>query len=422
MRSKLQSFAMRLCFLLFLASPAASYRVRAKENAGLVHSLESIEHDVSGSLNHLQQRVVDVSNMVRHYKLRRSDTHEIMNKIFFSLVAIVIFVCVCGPCIRGCLAARELKAKRESITFQYPSNTNRVAPSQLGDGMARLKQENSVFLKQKVNKLQTASAFIGYSAQTGNTYNCISTAGSGEELVLACREVVDVQALLGMNLAGALEAAGLNVAGAYADRSKAPFRMKIGMPATDVPTDQLPNADLMGLGMAANTDKPFLYLDRPFAFDCCCFNRPVVTVYDIGGVAPDKLGIICDPWSCLDMTFSIHMGCDASSSTPPSLLIRGAGCQPGSVCSCLGLCCARFKEIFLEVLDPKLENKTVAFITKGWAGGLKEIFTVADKFCVDFGEVTDPTLKAMLLSTALFLDYRFFEGESGETGGGIDFG
>ena len=50
-------------------------------------------------------------------------------------------------------------------------------------------------------------------------------------------------------------------------------------------------------GMAANNDAPFLYLDRPFAIDCCCLNRPKVDVFDVRGTATVKLGIISAAWA-----------------------------------------------------------------------------------------------------------------------------
>ncbi|CAL1155863.1 unnamed protein product [Cladocopium goreaui] len=169
-------------------------------------------------------------------------------------------------------------------------------------------------------------------------------------------------------------------------------------------------------GCAANNDAPFLYLDRPFAIDCCCLNRPKVDVFDVRGTATVKLGIISDPFAWMDMTFGIHIGPNAQESDPPALIARGAACQPGAVCKLCGVCCGRTcREAYLEVVDPNDKDRTVAFITKGWAGGAQEIFTSANSFYVDFGEVKDPACKALLLATALFLNYRFFEGRAGST-------
>ena len=67
--------------------------------------------------------------------------------------------------------------------------------------------------------------------------------------------------------------------------------------------------------------------------------------------------IISDPWACWDMTFSIHIG--ANAPTDPPVLKVGAGCQPGAKCTLCG-CCGRRREAYLEVNDPKSDNKTVA--------------------------------------------------------------
>jgi len=367
--------------------------------------------------------------------------------------------CLC----RGHFKASALREKREALKFQLPAQNARLPASSLGDGMQRLAQENCVIIQQKVNTLQELSTHLaGFSVQTANSFEVVSASpGAEQEVLLACREVQDAAALLGMNLGGALAAAGIEAGNAYADRSKAPFRIAVGLPQAasapglvevTVPEGvvagqqmqvQTPQGELMqvavppgvspgskfqvqlptskspgqaqqvmqGLvhGTEENTDTPFLYLERPFAFDLMCLNRPEVEVFDIRGGAKVKLGIISDPFAWMDMTFNLHIGPNATSDTPPSLSVRGAGCQPGAVCQCLGLCCGRHcQEAYLEVVDPQNGDKTVAFITKGWAGGMKELMTSANNVGGDFGEVEDPAAKALLLATALFVNYRFF--------------
>ncbi|CAK9031137.1 unnamed protein product [Durusdinium trenchii] len=386
---------------------------------------------------------------------------------FFSIVC-----CPCCLLCRGHLKARGLREKLEHLQLAHPPHAERQSMAQLPDGMMRLAQEDRILIKEKVNTLQELSThMVGYSIQTANCFDVVSVVGGGEH-VLSCREVQDLQAMLGMNLAGALGAMGVDAANAYAGRDKAPFRMCVGLPplgggaggkpgvmqvtvpegvssgqqiqvtsptgeqfVVSVPPgvgpgqtmevhlpskNQGPSMQTMmeGLvpGAATNNDTPFLYLDRPFAIDCCCVNRPKVDVFDCRGGAMVKLGIISDPFAWMDMTFGIHIGPNASESDVPALWVRGAACQPGATCTLCGLCCGRScQEAYLEVIDPHDGDKTVAFITKGWAGGMQEIFTNANCFYVDFGEVKDPACKALLLATALFLNYRFFEGRAGST-------
>jgi hypothetical protein len=301
--------------------------------------------------------------------------------------------------------------------------------------------------------------------QTANNFNVYSVSG-GElgEHILSCREVQDMQALIGMNLGAALQGMGVQEAGHFAGRDKAPFRIRIGLPPDTtvsnvvqvicppgvtpgqlvmVPTPNgqqcqvaVPQGVSAGMnfqvalptkpaedpnngqnvfqglvpGAEENNDVPFLYIERPFAVDCLCFNRPYVTVFHVAGGQQTKIGIITDPFACIDMTFNIHVGPDATPDSPPALCVKGAACQPGAHCQLCGLCCAarRCREAYLEVVDPNAKDATVAFITKGWAGGLEEVFTSANSFYIDFGTVEEPTWKAMLLATTIFVNYRFF--------------
>lgn len=388
-----------------------------------------------------------------------------------------IFCCPCLCMCRGHFKARELRTKLEGLQLKHPPHAAPRQPAAtVGDGMMRLAQENQIMIKEKVNMAQELSGHVlGYSIQTANSFDVLSVAGGGDH-VLSCREVQDLQAMMGMNLAAGLQAMGVDAAGHFAGRDKAPFRMMIGLSPALGPTAggkmqvvvpegvvtgqqiqvtaptgeqflvavppgvapgqamevQMPSKQqntgagmqqmMEGLvpGCAANNDAPFLYLNRPFAVDCFCFNRPTVDVFDVRGSLTVKLGIISDPFAWMDMTFGIHIGPNATQSDPPILIARGAACQPGTMCQCCGLCCGRScQEAYLEVIDPNADDRTVAFITKGWAGGMQELFTSANTFYVDFGEVKDPSCKALLLATALFVNYRFFEGQAGQRNSGF---
>jgi uncharacterized protein YxjI len=56
--------------------------------------------------------------------------------------------------------------------------------------------------------------------------------------------------------------------------------------------------------------------------------------------------------------------------------------------------------------DPRQE---VGLIQKKWSGLLKEAFTQADNFWVDFGSVDDPQLRALLFSATALIDIVHFE-------------
>jgi len=67
---------------------------------------------------------------------------------------------------------------------------------------------------------------------------------------------------------------------------------------------------------------------------------------------------------------------------------------------------------------PILKNdQEVAVISKRWGGALREVFTDADTFLVDFGR-TPWTLsnRAVILAAAISIDFDFFENNQGSSG------
>lgn len=55
-------------------------------------------------------------------------------------------------------------------------------------------------------------------------------------------------------------------------------------------------------------------------------------------------------------------------------------------------------------------NNEVARISKKWSGGLKEIFTDADNFMIDFGTASwTAAQRAVILASAISVDFDFFE-------------
>ena len=65
------------------------------------------------------------------------------------------------------------------------------------------------------------------------------------------------------------------------------------------------------------------------------------TQEQLGGSGFRSFPLYEDPFAWMDMTFGIHIGPNCSESDMPTLWVRGAGCQPGAVCKCCGLCCGR---------------------------------------------------------------------------------
>ena len=66
----------------------------------------------------------------------------------------------------------------------------------------------------------------------------------------------------------------------------------------------------------------------------------------------------------------------------------------------------------MDVQDPAARRRPtqeVGLIQKKWSGLLKELFTDADNFWVDFEAVADPQLRALLFSATVLIDIVHFE-------------
>jgi uncharacterized protein YxjI len=69
-----------------------------------------------------------------------------------------------------------------------------------------------------------------------------------------------------------------------------------------------------------------------------------------------------------------------------------------------------FRPWTFKVLLPGGDSRQeVGLIQKKWSGLLKEAFTQADNFWVDFGSVDDPHLRALLFSATALIDIVHFE-------------
>jgi len=68
-------------------------------------------------------------------------------------------------------------------------------------------------------------------------------------------------------------------------------------------------------------------------------------------------------------------------------------------------------------------DQPVAEISKKWQGVMKEMFTDADTFMIDYGQMQwTPVQKAVIFAAAISIDFDFFENNSGNQGGLLSFG
>lgn len=154
------------------------------------------------------------------------------------------------------------------------------------------------------------------------------------------------------------------------------------------------NLDIMSSYAGA---QPALHVDRPFSCTCLCLNRPIAGVYDAGGL---PLGTITDPCTCLSTVFHVRDAYDTEVLT-----VDGGCCQPGLWMPCPVGPCA---QVDFDIKDTRSGRK-VGRIRKQLPGLLSWLIAPdVDNYTVDFGHVRDATHKLLLMTLAIYMDFRYW--------------
>jgi len=145
-------------------------------------------------------------------------------------------------------------------------------------------------------------------------------------------------------------------------------------------------------------ENEIIHLYRPLRCTSCffpCFLQ-VLEVYSPPG---NLIGTVEQEWSILEPKYSVK---DAEGNV--ALTIEGPICT-FSICG----------SVEFKVLSPDGSNE-VGKISKEWSGFLKETFTDADIFGINFPVDLDVRMKAVLLGACMLIDFNFFEKAKNEEG------
>jgi hypothetical protein len=229
------------------------------------------------------------------------------------------------------------------------------------DAFAILGQVESVRIKQQ---MQLAEVLVGFDMP--NKY-IISNALTGHDLFVAAERSDGIMGVVGRQV--------------FAGGQR-PFNLDIAL--------LLPGAPPI----------PFIRVERPFKCTCCCFQRPEMHIYN--AATNQLLASTVEPCSCCHFRLGIrdhemndilhinHHCCDCS--------IMCWGCP----CGC--------QETNFEVKDGgrAVGNIRREFNTAQALGMVTGVNVDSDQFSVDFREVQQTEWKAVLIATAIFLDYCYF--------------
>jgi hypothetical protein len=240
-----------------------------------------------------------------------------------------------------------------------------MAPIQVGmNGMEMLGMLQAIQIQEKANLIQELTAMIGTEVQMANKYNILDSAGNqlfyAYETTDCCRRQLQTGCC----------------------HDCAPYDVRI----LYTPPGHL--------------NQEFLSTQRACQPTCCCFNRPVATVYD--QTTRYKIGSFRDPCTCCLLKFQIRDHDDSD------VLVVDGGCcctQPGMCCP---LPCGPCSKVEFDVKDAQ-HGQTVAHITKKVPSCLTWcIAPDVDNYHVSFEQVQNQKWKAILMAFTIFMDFRYF--------------
>jgi len=144
-------------------------------------------------------------------------------------------------------------------------------------------------------------------------------------------------------------------------------------------------------------------LERPFTCTCGPCNRPTVTVTDNN--TGDPIGKIMDPCTCCGLDFRIK-----DKDDNQVMNVHGSCCQMGLYCP---LPCGPCRDVTFDIHDSA--GGTVGSMKKKVPGCCKFFFAPdVQNYEVEFSGVSDPNYKILLMATAIFTDFKYFNDNSNE--------
>merc|ERR1712159_578268 len=161
-------------------------------------------------------------------------------------------------------------------------------------------------------------------------------------------------------------------------------------------------------GPDAYDDTPFLQMDRECKCTCYCLGRPELKVYNSIGKSKEDamegkhfLGKIVDPFNCRNLVVKIY-----DDNGDEQYQLNGSCCQLGIWCK---FPCEPCQKIEFNIQNKRGDD--LGTCTKFSKGCVQSAIGDADNFLMEFPKTqrTDAIMKALLMCSIIFIDFRFFE-------------
>lgn len=149
-----------------------------------------------------------------------------------------------------------------------------------------------------------------------------------------------------------------------------------------------------------NSENEVIHLVRPLACNSCCFPCCLQEL-EVFSPPGNLIGSVHQDWSLCEPKFSVK---DGTGETV--LYIEGPFCT-FSMCG----------DVNFKVLSG--DGQKIGKISKQWSGLVREAFTDADMFGINFPMELDAKMKAVLIGACLLIDFMFFEKSNNKEQDGI---
>jgi hypothetical protein len=141
----------------------------------------------------------------------------------------------------------------------------------------------------------------------------------------------------------------------------------------------------------------FLKFKRDFQCTCLCINRPVLTVTWNEGGQDQVIGKVVNPFQCCDLKVNIFDAADTLKYT-----IIGSCCQCGVICEGP---CFQGAEFAIQAAG----GETVGTLKRVRAGFLQNVVETLANFTVTFPQNANGSDRALLVASAIMMDYAYFD-------------
>lgn len=160
------------------------------------------------------------------------------------------------------------------------------------------------------------------------------------------------------------------------------------------------NLDIFFTGHGA-PQKAF-HVERPATCTCCCLNRPMAGVFDASSGRP--LGSIRDPCTCFSTYFSV-----TDERGREVLTADGGCCQLGLWCPCP---CGPCSVVNFDIADSQTGQKVGSIQKRIPSPFVWLMAPDVDNYAVDFGQVSNPSYKVLIMAMSMFMDFRYWNDNS----------